>query len=48
MRSEEESDAHIERVVTDKMREQWGTMKRAFSEMSKERTGHISIKELQN
>ncbi len=40
------SDEQIEKIVTDKMREQWGTMKRAFSEMSKERLGHISIKEL--
>jgi Ca2+-binding EF-hand superfamily protein len=30
------------------MREQWGTMKRAFSDLAKERNGHISLEELQN
>jgi hypothetical protein len=33
------SDEQIERMVTDKMREQWSTMKKAFSELSKERLG---------
>lgn len=42
------SDEQIERMVTDKMREQWSTMKKAFSELSKERLGHISKKELQS
>jgi Ca2+-binding EF-hand superfamily protein len=41
------SDEQIERMVTDKMREQWRTMKKAFSELSKERLGHITLKELQ-
>jgi Ca2+-binding EF-hand superfamily protein len=42
------SDEQIERMVTDKMREQWSTMKKAFSELSKERLGYISMKELQS
>ena len=42
------SDEQIERIVTDKMREQWSTMKKAFSELSKERLGYISMKELQS